>query len=339
MVYALSRAYEPVFEAASREIAHLKSATDPVVVVLPVRSNPLVHRVDSEGSAPVVTTHPLGLRMRRRVRTLVSSSLLHVFAPLPLPRRLLDLSTWAPSILTAVSVGELNSEQQAALNVFRKIVVESDSDAVALGRQGVVADRLHTIAPCTTVPLLPPATGTFTVVFASWPFEPDEVQSRGLDLLADAARSLPDMAFRVLTRPGSRVDPSTLDFPANVQVDDTVYADASDIWRSAHAVVAPFRAGSKCKSVPNSVVDAIGAGRPAVVGEGIGLAPVLTEDSSGLVAGSQPGDLTRQLKSLRADYELFATAARECTRLRFDLETFRRSYRAIYNGLRDSSRS
>jgi glycosyltransferase involved in cell wall biosynthesis len=194
--------------------------------------------------------------------------------------------------------------------------------------------RLTRVYPCAPAgPRLPPPDGPFTVLFASWPFEPDEAHGRGLDLLAEAARSRPDLRFLVLTRPKSTVDPARFGFPANVTIDPRVHADFAPVWSRVHAVLAPFRAGSKSKSVPNSVVEGLAAGRPAIVTNHTGLASLVSEHGAGAVCEAEGRSLARALDAVAADLDGCAHRSLELARSCFGIEQFRRSYADVYAGL------
>jgi glycosyltransferase involved in cell wall biosynthesis len=334
VAFGLTRPYTPRYEAVSREIEALRDVSrDPVVAVLPMRSNPFVLRRD----AGVLTGHPVSLRLTGYLRaSLAGADVLHVWAPLPLPRRLRALWTRAraPRLLTVIATGGTGAAVVASLAAFDHVVVECSSDARWLREAGFAKSPLTLVHPCAPASSRPPfPAGPFTVLFASWPFEPDEAHGRGLDLLAEAARLRPDMRFLVLTRPTSAVDPTHFGFPANVAIDARVHGDFELVWSRVHAVLAPFRAGSKSKSVPNSVVEGLTAGRPAVVTSTTGLASLVTEHGAGAVCDAEGRSLAQALDAVASDLDGFSRRSIELAESRFGVERFRRSYADIYSSL------
>lgn len=331
IVFGLSRPYTPRYEAVSREIESLRDASrDRVVAVLPLRSNPF--RLSRR--AGVLTGHPLLLRASPFLRAgLSTADVLHVLAPLPLPRRLRLL--WShgtmPRVLTVIATGGEAVAVAPSLSAFDHVVAECGPDLDWLRRGGVPAARLSLIHPgapdSAATPLPPPP---FTVLFASWPFERKEAGFRGLDLVSEAARLRPQLRFLVLTRPESAVRPSEFAFPPNVEVDARIHDDLAPVWARVHAVMAPFRPGSKSKSVPNSLVEGMAAGRPAVVTRQTGIASLVREHGAGSVCEARGESLAAALDAVADDRAQFARRAQELARAQFAVSRFRTRYREIY---------
>jgi glycosyltransferase involved in cell wall biosynthesis len=329
ITFGLTRPFTPQYEAVSREIAALREGSrDSVVAVLPLRSNPFLLR-KKKG---VLTGHPLGLYLTPLLRAQVAKAdILHVFAPLPLPRRvrMLLTSNSAPRLLTVIA---LDKERGAStLSTFDHVVVESAPDKQWLHESGFPRERCSLVYPFASggITAAEPEQ-PFTVLFASWPFQRDESHSRGLDLVAEAATLRPGVRFLVLTRPGTAVNPRGFNFPPNVEIDTRVHADFEPLWSRVHAVIAPFRSGAKSKSVPNSLVEGIGAGRPAIVTRGTGIAPLIAEHGAGVVCDSDGFSLAQAIDEVAVHYDLLAARAHELARLYFGVDRFRTAYREIY---------
>jgi glycosyltransferase involved in cell wall biosynthesis len=179
-----------------------------------------------------------------------------------------------------------------------------------LRRAGVPRQILRCIPPPAPNVDLPLPQTPFTVGFASWPFEADEAEARGLDLLRGAAAALPRVCFRILLRPGSKVPAHAFRSLPNVTLIDDVLADATSMWGPMHALLAPFRSGSKAKSVPNSILEALGAGRPVIVSTAIGIAAEIEQAGAGLSIAPRLDDLCAAIRGLEPELVRHAKAAR-----------------------------
>ena len=325
IAFALSRPYTPSFEAVSREIETLRRDQDSVFAVLALRSWPWRRRVVPGH----MEAHPCEyLASPKAWRRIGSHALLHVFAPLPLPRRLRALRFAGPRMLTVIALDAATARKPHGIEGFGRIVTECARDLELLRRAGVPAARLRCIPPPAPSVELPLPDTPFTVGFASWPFEPDEAQARGLDLLRGAAAALPRVRFRILLRPGSRVPAHEFEALANVQLIDGVLEQPEAMWGEMHALLAPFRSGSKAKSVPNSILEALAAGRPVIVSTAIGIAAEIESAGAGLSIAPRLDDLCAAISGLQQELPRHSRAARRFAAA-YSPENFRSAYAEV----------
>ena len=147
--------------------------------------------------------------------------------------------------------------------------------------------------------------------------------------MADAARLVGDVRFRLLSRPGTKVEPDAFGFPENVEVDHRVWGSLEELWLDAHAVVAPFRNSAKRKSVPNSVIEGLAAGRPAIVTDAVPIADWIEAYQAGVVCEPTGEGLAAAVTAVRNDYATMADNA-ATHGIEFSVDRFRRAYLEVY---------
>lgn len=212
--------------------------------------------------------------------------------------------------------------------------------ADSLAAAGVARERIRIVYPGVDLDRLRPAatpTGRFTLLFASTPADPAEFEARGLPLLVELARRRPDVDIVLLWRRwgderGAQRALAALRPPANVRVEWGDVPDMASAFHRVHAVVACFAPGSG-KSCPNSVIEGLACGRPALLTDTCGIAELVASEGAGRSAPRTAEGLAEALDALRADYDLHASSARALAERRFDSATFVAEYRAMYEQL------
>ncbi len=333
LTFCVPLAYQPAYEAIAKEIRLLlpDDGSSTVISIPPFRSRPWA--VDSRPR--VRTVHPLLLLLPQTAkRALRGGRLLHVFTPLPLPRRiaLVLRNSPVPIVVTIIAHGGLGQRDRELLGAVRAVVAECGRDRDRLLAAGLPAERLHLIPAASDVggQVLPaPADGPLTILFASSPLQAAEARQRGVDLIAEAARQLPDVRFRLLWRPGAEGALATVSDLSNLLVDRTLYRDITEVLATAHAVVAPFRPGGKAKSVPLSVVEAIRCARPVLVSTAVGMADQVAARGCGVVFEPVAGGLAEAIGTLQAGYARYQQAAAQAVD-DYGPEAFRRAYARLY---------
>jgi glycosyltransferase involved in cell wall biosynthesis len=241
-----------------------------------------------------------------------------------------------PTVLTVaawtdpVEIGLLKQVDQ--------FVVESVRSMDELVRLGIDNSQIRLIFPAVDleryVPREPPD-GPFTVLFASSPDRAEWMEARGVHLILDAAALRPDMRFRMLWRPWGDSEPVVRRWIAerglqNVELIVGWAADMPSEYSRAHAVLAPFTDMNRSKPTPNSVVDSLACGRPAVVTDLIGLADLVAESHSGCVVAPTGGSLAESLDQIAGDWRWFSRCARRLAQEMFSIGRFVESYERLY---------
>ena len=242
-----------------------------------------------------------------------------------------------PIVLTLTQRGK--PADGRLLSKVAHVVAESDSLAEEAFEAGVARDRISVRYPgvdlaefAATPP--PPINGVWKCVFASSPENLSEVETKGLGLLIELARVEPSFALTVLWRPfGPESDKAlsavTSEIPPNVRIIAGRMDRIQDCYRDAHFSIAPFRTvGKPC---PNSVIEALAVGRPALVSDYTDLAPLLEREQAGIQFAPTIDDLRRAYDDLRANYGRLQSASRHCAERHFNLAGMLQHYMTIYD--------
>lgn len=243
-------------------------------------------------------------------------------------------------VLLTVALPGMPADRRVCDKV-RIFAVESASLAKALSTAGVPSDQLRVIYPGVDLkqfaPAPLPASRPFRVLFASSPADPREFEVRGIPVLVEAAKLCPEVEFVLLWRQWG--DRSAADRglqalapPSNVTLVTRDVTDMPAMFNSVHAVVCCYAAGFG-KTAPNSVVEGLGCGRPALVSEECGIGHLIDERGAGLAVRRDPEALAAGVLALQKDIQRFSSAARLLAEQVFDLRDFRRHYATLHEEL------
>jgi glycosyltransferase involved in cell wall biosynthesis len=328
--------WDPRREAMSKQVAALRarlSPRGPVVAYTP-QSSALVWPVRvlrlNQNRWRWLRCAALSLERRGDVT--------HIFGGLDAAHFLLLLGR-RPILFTVAIPGE-----GTAAHLYGKVarfVAESRPIAAALRRAGVPDDRIEIIYPGINLarfrPQPVPTTTRFRLLFASTPADPDEIEARGIPLLVSLARRRPDIEiFTLWRRWGSLADArrrlAALDPPRNFIVEERDARDMAHVYAGAHATVCLYAAGHG-KSAPNSVVEGLAAGRPALLADTCGIADLVAEAGAGVSAPRDLDALCAAVDRLRAGYDGARQRARELAERELDERVTVRRYASLYREL------
>jgi glycosyltransferase involved in cell wall biosynthesis len=264
-----------------------------------------------------------------------------------------SLSSWhflrvlgrRPLLLTVALPGQpIDSHLYDRVGLF---AAESERLASAVLALGVPRERVQVIYPPVDlmrfVPRPAPTPRPFRLVFASTPADRGEIESRGILLLVEVARRLPDIEIVV---PWRRWDTgftpeaalSGLDLPRNFTVLVGNRADMESVYAEAHATICAFADGFG-KSCPNSLIEGLACGRPAVVTDTCGISDLIQDASAGVVAARTVDDLTDAIERLRRSWSCASVRARLLAERCFNQEQTHRRYAEIYSAMAAGRRS
>jgi glycosyltransferase involved in cell wall biosynthesis len=241
-----------------------------------------------------------------------------------------------PTVLT-VALAYPPVEERLLRRVSR-FVVEYPGGRDYLARYGIVGDRVRLILPPVDLRRFTPTPapdGPFTALFASSPDKEAWLGARGVPQILDAAARRPEMVFRLLWRPWGDSEPRVRQWIAerglrNVELLVGRVPNMARHYRAAHVVLAPFTDFARSKPAPNSVIESLACGRPALVTEAVGLADVIREGRAGYVAQPTGAALAEGLDRVRADWGHYAREARALAERAFGVERFVRAYGRLY---------
>lgn len=236
------------------------------------------------------------------------------------------------------------SSEVADCSLLRKVdhfAVEWPGAVDLLNSYGVSNDRITVILPPVDVErfnITEEPDAPFTVLFASSPDRADWFEGRGIYLLLEAARQLPDVKFRLLWRPwgdGVNVIKKMLAGAeySNVELVIGRFADMSWEYQNVHATIAPFVDPQKCKPIPNTLLESLACGRPVVMTRQVELGKVLGQSESVVVCDPEVQSVVPAIKQLQTDWKQRSTEARSLAERTFDARRFIRQYDELYQSV------
>jgi glycosyltransferase involved in cell wall biosynthesis len=244
-----------------------------------------------------------------------------------------------PTVLTLAA--DEPPVEKALLEPIRCFVAEHPGGRDTLARLGIDAGRVRLVFPPVDlkrfIPAPPPA-GPFTVLFASSPEFEDWLDARGVPHLLDAAALLPRVRFRLLWRPWGTSEPHVRRMIAERGLDNVELmvgrcGDMAAQYQNAHVVAVPFGSLERTKPAPNSLVEGLACGRPALVTPVVGLSDLVREGQAGVVCEPSAAALADGIERLRLDWYRYANQARRLAERWFGREQFLAAYAGIYQEL------
>lgn len=227
----------------------------------------------------------------------------------------------------------------AALRRLSAIAVPSRSDLDALARRGL--RNAHLVPPgidvtrFTNTPAPPgPA---FVLLSGSAPWTRSQFRSKGVDLLLEVVRDVPEVRLVLLWRgvlfPELVARVRRLGLSERVEIlRDRV--DVSQVLARVHAAVVLAGRPGLVKAYPHSLLEALAAGRPVIVSAGNPMAEYVRETGCGrVVPRVDTVDVTDALRQLRKGYETYRARAVEVGQRDFSQEALVAAYRDLYRAV------
>ena len=326
--------WDPAKEAISKEIAVLRAARAQRCPVISL----------SQGQATAVDLGNSVLRVSARhfpvLRMLApllerQGDVTHVFGSLN-SWHLLRCTGRRPTLLTVALSGQ-PADAQIHAHV-RMFAVESERLAEELRRTGIPDARVRLVYPGVDLqeyrPGLHPPPAPFRLLFASSPADAEEFNARGIPLLVDAARLLPDIEVVLLWREWGDQSAALraldeLRPPSNVRIEYLAGRHMSAVYQSVHAVACVYAEGFG-KSCPNSLVEGLACGVPVIVADTCGIASLVAHAGAGIAVPRDPRHLAAAVIALRSAPDRYAMAARALAEARFDYARFLSEYADLY---------
>ncbi len=175
----------------------------------------------------------------------------------------------------------------------------------------------------------------FRVLFASSPDRAEWLHGRGVDIVLDAAAKRPDMRFVFCWRPWGDALPGLRRMARerglrNVEIKLEWVPDMAAVYANVHTTVFCTREPGTCKPAPNSVIESLAAGRPAVVTDRVGIADLIGDRGAGAVIGPSGGELAAALDEVRETWRECSERARALAEDVFDQDGFIAAHRKLY---------
>jgi glycosyltransferase involved in cell wall biosynthesis len=334
--------WDPRREALSKEVHALRTALSPGSPVVSFSKGQRTALSPRDGVVRLSSNRWLLLRaLAAAIEPL--GRVTHVVGELG-PWHLLRAVGRRPILCTvAIESPALDARMYDKVSLF---IAETDTLAAALTRAGIAPERVRVVYPGVDLRRfqpspLPPAR-PFRMLFASTPADPAEIPTRGIPLLVEAARRCPDVHVTLLWRQWGDLQAgmralASLHLPPNVEVAHRDVHDMSSVYQAAHATVCLYARGFG-KSCPQSVIESLACGRPALVADGSGLATVIDQSGAGVVVEASVEGVMRGMRQLGDSISRYGEAARAAALTHFNVDVFCARYRDLYDELSQRSK-
>ena len=246
-----------------------------------------------------------------------------------------------PALLTMAVEDGFDGGDPHLLSKIDRFVVEWPEGRETLEKRGIAANQMSFIPPPVDLRRFRPAAATdgpFTLLFASSPDRADWLHGRGVALLLDVAERRPMVRFRLLWRPWGN-SCSTVESwiklrgLSNVELVSGCFANMAEQYHAAHATILPFVDRARCKPAPNSLIEGLACGRPAIVTHQVGLASLVAEAGAGIRCAADADAIADSIDRLQCDWTTASCRARELAEQRFAIGDFIASYARLYEEL------
>ncbi|GJM43889.1 MAG: hypothetical protein DHS20C21_07310 [Gemmatimonadota bacterium] len=220
------------------------------------------------------------------------------------------------------------------------VVAQTEGFLARLRAAGLPESRMRRIPPGIDVSRFRPAAerppGPPRILFASAPRSREEMGPRGVHLLIDAARANPDLHWRLLYREWASgytslapTEDSVRGLP-NVELTNRSVDDMSRIYPSFHFTVIPYTRADGGKECPNSLLEGMACGVPALVSSAAPFSGYVREHDCGEVFEPTAEGMAAAVSRGLSRWETLSKNARTATEQDFDRLVMLRRYEEVY---------
>jgi glycosyltransferase involved in cell wall biosynthesis len=219
------------------------------------------------------------------------------------------------------------------LKKLRYIVVESEWHRELLYQASINSDKIKLIYPGIKTRTYHPASGPFTILFATSPLQEQQLLSRGIFLLLKAAAQLPEVRFLLIWRD---VDYKRLlelireEGLTNVEVRNGYISDMESVYQSVHTTILPGLTPGSLKPSPHSALNTLAHGKPVLISRPSSIAGLVERSRCGIVFDPTTDSLVEAIKRLMANYEQYQMNSQHTIEQCFSGTAFLDGYREIY---------
>lgn len=171
-----------------------------------------------------------------------------------------------------------------------------------------------------------------TLVMASAPWTKEQFESKGINLLIEAARKM-DVSFNFLWR--GVFDREIENLVRNIQLKDRIkifhqIVDVNQILGKSHGAIAIFLDPNIAKAYPNSLLDSLACGKPVIVSDNVPLAEIIQKEGVGVVVKPNLSSLMKGIQEFQNNYARYQRNCRKVAQKYFDQRRLLQDYRSLY---------
>jgi len=224
------------------------------------------------------------------------------------------------------------------LRQLKYIVVESERHQDVMSQCSLEENRVKLIYPGVELKPIVPATGPFKILFATSPTSPYDLVSRGIFLMLNAAKRVPEVQFVFVWRNKNLAELQeaiTRLRVKNVEIKNGLM-DMDKIYQTVHATILPGLEYHSIKPSPHSGIESLAWGKPLLVSSPSSLASLVQRCNCGIVFEPSVESLHRGIRQLMKCYDEYAVNCHAVIEKKFSQTTFLEKYRQLYTTMMES---
>ncbi len=250
-----------------------------------------------------------------------------------------------PIVLTIASEkGEGNIE---FFDRCRAIVVQTETYRRRLLDWGIDEKKVELVYPGVDLSRFTPVNrpqgiqGPPTLLFATAPRSVEEMEKRGVNLLLRAAQDSPDVRYRLLFRPWrtgyTSLEPTRQCIEThalvNVQLTNSAVSNMPEVFRQSHFLVIPYTTPDGGKECPNSLVEGLVCGLPALISSAAPFAYFVEQHKCGVLFDPNPKGLIAAVEEGVRRYGELSNNALESSRALFSQDRVLHQMAHVYRNV------
>ena len=327
--------YSPKWEASSQELKTLSTALAAQYDIGVISQSMHDWEISFRGKNKTFP-FPLSLLAFPFYRKIAASyQINHIFSSLVEPvliPRIGDLNT----IATITKDSDSLTRFEKNIPHFKKlryVVVESERHRNILKQAGIDSGSIKLIYPGAPVKPYKRASSPFKILFATSPLGKYGLLSRGVYLLMQTAKALPEVRFILAWRERNHNKLKSLINHyrlKNVEVMNSYIPDMDKVYQSVHATVLPGLTHSSLKPCPHSGLNSLSHGKPLLVSESTSIAGIVDRNQCGVTFEHSVDSLRTAIHHLMDRYTEFQNNSHRTVEREFSESVFVERYRQLY---------
>jgi glycosyltransferase involved in cell wall biosynthesis len=330
--------YRPRWEAASKEVASLLSAFESTYTtyLLDLSTKSWQPRIFSRRKCLPIAYSLAALPLVGSYSSRFTINHLFASAAAPFLTSRLHKKNSLLTITKATPLLSSLEKNVQHLRQFRFVIVECERHRELLRQVGVDEARIRLIYPGAEIKPYHEAHGSFKILFATSPLSRHDMLSRGVRMMVQAARRLPQAEFVLIWRETVVQDLNALIQEAgvaNVRVVNGYVRDMDKYYDEVHATILPGLDHSSLKPCPHSFLESIGHGKPVLVSEPTSVAGIVAKTGCGVVFEPTIDGLTNAVNRLQENYEVCRSRCHPVVERLFSPQVFVEKHRQLYEAM------
>ncbi len=252
--------------------------------------------------------------------------------------RVLDLNNTILTGAASCNTGKIK-KRLPSLKKLDKIIVESELQRKQLMTLGVSKNKIELIYPPVDLRKFNyiPAKGKFKILFASCPTRVKDFERRGIYLLLETAKLLPEVDFILAWRKQAYPEIKRLLKKMkvnNIILQNNIISDFNREYALVHSTIIPYtKRDNYLKLIPNSALESLAAGKPVLISSKVELANIIQREKCGIIFEPSPDCLVKAIRELKKNYSFQQKKCRKVAQKYFSQEIFLKKYEKIYSEL------